>query len=192
MTVGIAPDARMQFFDDQGNVLAGGLLFTYLAGTTTKRATFTDSTGGVSNQNPIELDAAGRTPDGVWLSQGVAYKFVLAPANDTDPPASPMWSEDEIQGVFNLTVTVSQWQAGPAATYLTASSFSLVGDKRTDFHVGRRLQFVVSAGTVYGRITGSSFAANLTTVTMQMDGSQALDIGPVSYTHLTLPTNREV
>lgn len=93
----IAPVARQQFFDNQGNVAAGMKLFTYLATTTTKQATYTTSAGAVQNANPIELNSAGRTPSGLWLDESVLYKFVLAPANDTDPPTSPVWTEDNIQ-----------------------------------------------------------------------------------------------
>lgn len=96
MAVRIAPVGRQQFFDNQGRVANGMKLFTYLATTTTKQPTFTSSTGGVQNANPILLDSAGRTPSGLWLTDGVLYKFALAPANDTDPPASPVWTEDNI------------------------------------------------------------------------------------------------
>lgn len=96
MAVRISPVARQQFFDNQGNVAAGMFLFTYAAGTANKLATYTSSTGGTPNENPIELDSAGRTSDGLWLTDGLLYKFVLAPANDTDPPSSPVWTEDNV------------------------------------------------------------------------------------------------
>lgn len=70
--------AGAQFLDDNGNPLAGGKLFSYLAGTTTPEATYTTSAGNVAHQNPIILDAAGRVPSGeIWLTNGVLYKFVL-------------------------------------------------------------------------------------------------------------------
>ena len=63
MGVKLAPDARQQFFDMRGNVLAGGKLFAYMAGTvSTKLDTFADSTGLVVNTNPIILNEEGRTP----------------------------------------------------------------------------------------------------------------------------------
>jgi hypothetical protein len=63
----------MQFFDDNGEPLSGGLLYTYAAGTTTPKATFTTEAGNISNPNPIVLDAAGRA---VIFIEG-AYKFRL-------------------------------------------------------------------------------------------------------------------
>ena len=69
--------AGAQFFDNNGNPLAGGLIYTYSAGTTTPIATYTSSTGGTANTNPIVLDSAGRTPAQIWLTEGNSYKFVL-------------------------------------------------------------------------------------------------------------------
>ena len=70
--------AGSQFFDNNGNVLSGGLLYTYEGGTTTPAATYTDSTGTTAHANPVVLDSAGRVPsNGVWLVYGSQYKFVL-------------------------------------------------------------------------------------------------------------------
>ena len=65
--------AGAQFFDDSGNPLTGGKVYTYAAGTTTPAATYTTSAGTVANTNPIILDAAGRTPNEIWLPVGVLY-----------------------------------------------------------------------------------------------------------------------
>ena len=46
-----------QYFDASGRPLAGGLVCTYAAGTTTAQATSTDDTGGTPNSNPVVLDA---------------------------------------------------------------------------------------------------------------------------------------
>lgn len=69
--------AGAQFFDNNGNPLAGGLIYTYAAGTTTPAATYTSSSGLTANANPIVLDSAGRTPAQIWLTSGLSYKFVL-------------------------------------------------------------------------------------------------------------------
>ena len=79
MSVSLSPyaGAGAQFFDNNGNPLAGGLIYTYSAGTTTPIATYTSSSGGTANTNPIVLDSAGRTPEQIWLTEGNSYKFVL-------------------------------------------------------------------------------------------------------------------
>ena len=79
MSVSLSPyaGAGAQFFDNNGNPLAGGLIYTYAGGTTTPVSTYTSSTGGTANANPIVLDSAGRTPSQIWLTEGSSYKFVL-------------------------------------------------------------------------------------------------------------------
>ena len=79
MSVNLSPlaGAGAQFFTDSGTPLTGGLLYTYSAGTTTPRTTYTDNIGATANSNPIVLDAAGRVPYEIWLLFGLNYKFVL-------------------------------------------------------------------------------------------------------------------
>jgi hypothetical protein len=70
--------AGWQFFDNNGAILSGGLIYTYLAGTTTAATVYTTSTGNIAHANPIVLDASGRVPGGeIWLQMGVNYKFTL-------------------------------------------------------------------------------------------------------------------
>lgn len=71
-----------QFFDDNGIPLAGGLIYTYQAGSSTPLATYTTNGGTIANANPIVLDASGRTPAEVWLFTGYSYKFILKNADD--------------------------------------------------------------------------------------------------------------
>ena len=93
-TVVISPVPVQQFFIN-GIPAAGGLLFTYLGGTSTKTPTYTDSTGTVANANPIILNANGESPN-IWLPPQQATKFVLAPAGDTDPPSAAVWTIDNV------------------------------------------------------------------------------------------------
>ena len=70
----LSPTPKLQFFDLNGDPLAGGLLYTYAAGTTTPLATYTDSTGLIANTNPIVLDSRGEA--NVWLGTE-SYKLAL-------------------------------------------------------------------------------------------------------------------
>lgn len=74
--------AGWQFFDNNGVPLIGGKIYTYAAGTTTPLATYTARDGVTPNTNPIILDAAGRTPQQVWSTEGVLYKYVVATSTD--------------------------------------------------------------------------------------------------------------
>jgi hypothetical protein len=80
MTVNLSAlgGAGQQFFDNNGDPLTGGKLYSYEAGTTTPQVTYTTVAGNVPHSNPIILDAAGRVPSGeIWVTAGQNYKFVL-------------------------------------------------------------------------------------------------------------------
>lgn len=92
----LAPVARQLFLNPStGAPYAGAKIFTYAGGTTTKLATFTDSTGGTANANPIILDSLGECD--IWIPVSTAYKFVFSPPTDTDPPTNAIWTRDQIQ-----------------------------------------------------------------------------------------------
>ena len=74
--------AGAQLFDNSGNVLSGGKIYTYAAGTTTPATTYTTPIGSIANSNPIIVNAAGRLTNEIWLPVSGAYKFVLKDAND--------------------------------------------------------------------------------------------------------------
>lgn len=90
----LAPLPIQKFFNNNGRPLDGGKLFTYVSGTTTKIATYTDASGGASNANPIILDFRGECR--LWIDPTKAYTFVLAPSTDTDPPTNPFWTVNDI------------------------------------------------------------------------------------------------
>lgn len=82
------PYLRPQFFDDNGDPLAGGKLYSFVAGTTTPAATYTDYTGVTPNTNPVILDSAGRAA--IFLGSGY-YKLILKNSSDVT-----IWTEDNI------------------------------------------------------------------------------------------------
>lgn len=171
-----------QYFDSNGDPLNGGLLYTYTAGTTTNKTTYQESTGVTPHANPIVLDSAGRLPADVYGTTG-AYKLVLKTSS-----GSTIWTRDNISGINDsATVTLSEWtNSGLTPTYVGATSFTLSGDQTTDFHGGRRLKITDSGGVQYSTITGSSYSAPNTTVTVVNDSSTIdsgisdVDLGVVS------------
>ena len=102
-TYNLSPIAKQQFFDSNGNLATGYLLYTYLAGTTTATNTYTTQSGS-ANANPIVLDARGEAD--IWLDPTITYKFVLKTA-----AGATVWTVD------NITVG-----------YLTLSSLTTTGD----------------------------------------------------------------
>lgn len=121
MSVILSPPMVLQFQNPNspGNVLAGGKLFTYIAGTSTKQATWTDSSQSVQNANPIILDSTGSCV--VWVDPTLTYKYVLAPANDTDPPSSALRTVDNIQGGLTIGTLPGVLGLGTTAAETLAS-----------------------------------------------------------------------
>ena len=94
----LSPTPKLQFFDANGAPLAGGLLYTYAAGTTTPLASYTDSTGLIANTNPIVLDSRGEA--NVWLGTA-SYKLALYTSVNV-----LIWTVDNIStNGSNLSVT---------------------------------------------------------------------------------------
>jgi len=110
--------AGWQFFSNTGQPLAGGLIYTYAAGTTAPSATYTSSAGNIANTNPIVLDAYGRVPNEVWLVVGSAYKFVLK-----DSANVQIGSWDNISGTVGSQNVVTSISGG--ATGLTPATASI-------------------------------------------------------------------
>lgn len=137
--------AGWQFFDDNGDPLSGGKIFTYAAGTTTPLATYTSRDGLTANTNPIILDAAGRTPQEIWSTEGLLYKYVVKTSADV-----LIRSWDNIGG----SVVASDLAADLASTSDNAKGDALVGFKQSNISgflpgatartVNAKLQEVVS------------------------------------------------
>lgn len=176
----LSPILQQSQFDDNGNFLAGGLIWSYAAGTTTPQAVYTDSTAATAWPNPITLDARGESGGEIWLTAGSSYKFVLESAPEYGQTHGEQISVfDEVTGV-NDTVTIpstNNWIlfAG-TPTYISGTSFSVAGDQRTTFQTYRRLKSSNSGGTIYSSILTQSYGAGVTTVTVLND-TGSLDAG---------------
>jgi len=124
MAVNLSPFAGVgaQFFNNDGVVLAGGLIYSYLAGTSTLTATYTTSAGNIAHSNPITLDSAGRVPGGeIWLTNGASYKFILkdsasnllgtydniSPINDAAFTRIANFTGTGSQVIFNLPISIA-------------------------------------------------------------------------------------
>lgn len=90
----LTPSPRQQFIDEDGNPIVGGKVHTYVSGTTTPLATYTDATGNTANANPVILDSSGRAS--IWLTNAATYTFDVDDANDVD-----VYTEDGISAPIN-------------------------------------------------------------------------------------------
>jgi hypothetical protein len=148
----ISPLQKLRFCDSNGNPLNGGKLFTYDAGTTNKRNTYTDATGATPNQNPIILDTRGEC--NCWMTPGISYKFTLSPSTDTDPPTAAIWTVDGVAGSSTSTEDQNEsfhWcgAAGGTANIMTLTP---VGGIPAAYAAGQRFSFL-SLGANTGATT---------------------------------------
>lgn len=93
----------LQSFTNQGVILAGGKIYTYLGGTTTPVVTYTDSTLGVSNGVSVTLDSSGRPPNALWVPAGQKTKFIVK----TSAGVQVGPTVDYVPGVNDPTVFVN-------------------------------------------------------------------------------------
>jgi hypothetical protein len=141
----LTPNPRFKAFDANGNPLAGGKLFSYVANTSTPQATYTDSTEGATNTNPVILDSAGEAS--VWLGEGLNYKLVLKDSSE----ATTFWTVDSVPGALAMTSLTVQ-----SLTVTDAITGSLTGNVTGNV-----------TGTVTGNVVGSvtgNVTGNLTGV----------------------------
>lgn len=183
MSLGLSPIGNdAPFVDANGDPLSGGKLYVYLAGSATPATTYQDADGTTPNSNPIVLNSNGYPASGgsvveIWLTESASYLFELKTSADV-----LVWSRDDIEVINDVSVAQDQWVTGPTPTYISAVSFSLVGDQTSTFHIGRRLKSSNTGGTVYSTIVNSAFSV-VTTVTVVNDAGASLDSGMSSVSY---------
>ena len=97
--VGLAPVSHQQFFAANGAPLAGGLVYTYIAGTSTPQATYLDANGLFQNSNPIVLDAGGFAT--IYITSSF-YKFCIANSSNVQ-----QWCQDNISTIIQPFTTLA-------------------------------------------------------------------------------------
>ena len=129
----LTPFVSGQYFTTSGTVAACNacLLNAYLSGTSTRRDTYSD-TSGTTNANPVVLSSAGRAT--VYLAVGVSYRLVLT--NSTG--GTTYWDIDPVTAVpssaGNLDVTATAGEA------LTANDVVYLSDGTGSLTAGRWYQ----------------------------------------------------
>lgn len=123
----------VQLFDDEGAPLAGGLIYTYTAGTTTPKATYTTGAGSVANANPIVLDSAGRAPNAIYQEVGTDYKFIVQTAAatvigtyDNIPSINDPFSLNSILSNITGTNTIAATGTPTVTAYTTGATYSFI------------------------------------------------------------------
>jgi hypothetical protein len=192
MAVNLSPvgGVAAQFFDNSGNPLSGGKLYSYAAGTTTPAATYTSSNGATAHSNPIVLDAAGRVPAGgeIWLTDGVIYKFVLKTSTDT-----LIATYDNITGInsnaiaFTNTQEIQTATAGqtvftlPFSYQPATNSLSVFVDGVNQYGPSASYAYVETDANTVTFNSGLHVGAEVKFTTTQQQGAGAVDASQVTY-----------
>jgi hypothetical protein len=193
MAVNLSPiwGAGAQLLDNSGNVLSGGKIYTYAAGTTTPVTTYTSSNGGTANSNPIILNSAGRVPYEIWLTDDISYKFVLKDSNDV-----LIATYDNLNGINSNFVAFTNQQEIQTATagqtvftladiqYQPATnSLTVFVDGVNQYGPGAQYAYVETSSTVVTFVTGIHVGASVKFTTSQLNSSATQsDAFQVSYT----------
>jgi hypothetical protein len=185
-TYTLAPLAYQTVLDTNGNPVSGAKICTYLAGTTTPTATFSDSIG-TPNANPIVADSSGRFV--AYLLPGASYKFIFQDATGTAATCNGVVirTQDNISAVpaaaVNLDVTGTAGEALTAgqAVYLSDGSGSKAAGQwfKADSANAYSSSVAVSVGMVPTSIV--SGAAGTIRLAGQMTGLSSLTLGGAYY-----------
>jgi hypothetical protein len=121
----LAPIPQLQFFDQSGNPLAFGCVFTYEVASTTPLATYTDYTGVTQNQNPVILTAGGSA--NIWIQAGQAYTFRVKSAGGSQcSTGSTLYTVDGIGGGSQTLTTIVPYSPTPAFPVTSQNQLFLI------------------------------------------------------------------
>ena len=186
----LMPLPRFIALDVTGAPLLNGCLYTDAAGTTNPQATYTDSTGGTPNANPVILDSLGSAS--VWFATNESYKLVLyspgSPANSTCSNGTVQWSQDNVTGLLttissptgDATFTVTGTGGGHTSTGVFAAVVSNGNNGEVQTQItnstpfGYRLCFTYGGSSCVFKIAGATptnfFDIGSTTNTVTVSG----------------------
>lgn len=126
MTASLLIPPVFRAFDASGAPLAGGLVYTYEAGTLTLKPSYTDASGSTSNTNPVILDESGEA--NIWLNGN--YKINLADSNNVQQPNYPV---DNVTS--NPSTNVYYVTTGTANNYILTPSPALTSYQNVYYYV---------------------------------------------------------
>lgn len=133
MTAVLSPPMVFQGLTPSGQPLSGGLLNTYVAGTSTPQATYTDSTQSQANTNPVVLNASGQAS--VWLDPTLTYKFILtdskgnqvAPTVDRIPGGPTAFPQTPSESAAGIVPFATNYLPGDIRRYGAVSGVDATG-----------------------------------------------------------------
>lgn len=140
MAGALLPEVFLRAIGSDGLAMSGAKLYFYLTGTTTPTNTYTSSTLGTPNANPVVADSGGLFA-AIYLDPAVTYRVILKTSGgttiqDIDPYASAVVpveaSAGEVTAGTATTVFISPRRAGAGGvTLIGYTPANLAGDTFT-------------------------------------------------------------
>lgn len=121
----LLPNVFQTWVNSNGAPIAGGQLYSYIAGTTTPQATYTDEGAGTPNANPTILNAGGQAS--VWLRCDLAYKLKMLDASN-----NVLWTVDNVSIVNAGSIDKTKIAANVAGAALAQNNSTLAIDVQVD------------------------------------------------------------
>jgi hypothetical protein len=200
----------MSVFNNSGLALTNGLIWTYAAGTSTPTPTWTDSTGGVQNSNPIQLTVGGNLSN-VNIYQQTGVKIKVQFSTNAGTVGSPVFGT-QIGPTFDNVIGIGD-SVSPQTTYYggtdtgSANAYLLTFSANFTSYVNGTIIYWVPSHTNTGASTlnvnglgalnitypnGNALAAGQLQAnqiaTVAVSGGAFVYIGPVSSAGLALFT----
>ena len=193
------PKAR--FFDSNGEPLALGLVYTYEAGTSTPKDTYTNAGGGTANSNPVTLDSAGAAD--IFLSTTGSYKItwytaasVLVDTEDNIAPFktgtsdvfsdSTFYLQDNSDATKQLQFQLSGITTGTTTTVtIPNGNTTMVGTDLTQTLSGKTLRNTTITGNsdaIQLKVTANATQTAKTFVVEQSGGFDVIDVDTANIT----------
>lgn len=178
MGIGLLNYPRFKAFDDNGNLLTGGLLYTFESGTSTPKAAYSDKDCTIAHDNPIELDARGeaiiylsgdynltlRDPDGVliWTLDDVAGLGNQEDETSGTTYIEKVWSFQTEQKEINYSTPIGPYTVLDVATPKKAILFCSQNwlFYALDVHTGEEIWSQIDDGPMYGRMQAVDLEGN--------------------------------
>lgn len=140
----LLPSIRYRVVTDAGAPIPGAKVYTYAAGTSTPKSSYTSSAASVANTNPVIADARGEVL--MWLSG--AYKIVIRDADDNlideednvvDLTSGGTFATPTFTGTVTYSGSTMTWSGNPTHSgnhtfsgNVTVNGNTAIGNASTD------------------------------------------------------------
>lgn len=175
--------------------VVNGFVYFYLAGTLQLQTVYSDSLCSVPLPNPVSLNTNGQPT----TASGSVTAICANSALDIQIFDSGMNLIDSSMKNVSFqplqTILSSEWiPVTGIPVYVSATQFTMTGNRTALFTVGRRVQIVITGGTIYGSVVSSSYGSGSTTVTVSFDsgsmnsGLSAVSVGLLNAVNESMPS----